>query len=97
MQRCGRRLAFPGPAPPAMAARPDRLFKRFALLPALAAVAAVTSQLRIETCILNVSFRTVEHLVDRCLGLRERFGISYMMMGGEAEAFAPVVEQLAGR
>jgi len=45
----------------------------------------------------HVFFGTVDHLVDKCLGLRERFGISYVMVGGEAEAFAPVVERLAER
>jgi hypothetical protein len=45
----------------------------------------------------HVFFGTVDHLVEKCLGLRERFGISYIMAAGEAEAFAPVVERLAGR
>ena len=45
----------------------------------------------------HVFFGTVQQLVDKCLELRERFGISYIMAGGEAEAFAPVVERLAGR
>jgi probable F420-dependent oxidoreductase len=45
----------------------------------------------------HVFFGTVEQLVDKCEGLRERFGISYIMAGAEAEAFAPVVERLAGR
>ena len=45
----------------------------------------------------HVFFGTVEQLVEKCVGLRERFGITYIMAGGEAEAFAPVVERLAGR
>jgi probable F420-dependent oxidoreductase len=45
----------------------------------------------------HVFFGTIEQLVEKCLGLRERFGISYIMVAGEAEAFAPVVERLAGR
>jgi probable F420-dependent oxidoreductase len=45
----------------------------------------------------HVFFGTVEQLVEKCLGLRERFGISYIMVGSEMEAFAPVVERLAGR
>jgi probable F420-dependent oxidoreductase len=45
----------------------------------------------------HVFFGTIEQLVEKCLGLRERFGISYVMVAGEAEAFAPVVERLAGR
>jgi hypothetical protein len=34
---------------------------------------------------------------EKCLMLRERFGISYVMAGVDALAFAPVVERLAGR
>ena len=45
----------------------------------------------------HVFFGTIEQLVGKCLGLRERFGISYIAVAGEAEAFAPVVERLAGR
>jgi probable F420-dependent oxidoreductase len=45
----------------------------------------------------HVFFGTVEQLVEKCLALRERFGISYIMVGGEAEAFAPVLERLTGR
>jgi probable F420-dependent oxidoreductase len=45
----------------------------------------------------HIFFGTVEQLADKCLGLRDRFGISYITVGGEAEAFAPVVERLAGR
>jgi probable F420-dependent oxidoreductase len=45
----------------------------------------------------QVFLGTVEQLVDKCLGLRERFGISYIMVSDAMEAFAPVVERLAGR
>jgi probable F420-dependent oxidoreductase len=40
---------------------------------------------------------TVDGLVEKCLGLRERFGITAVMVGGGADAFAPVVARLAGR
>ena len=45
----------------------------------------------------HVFVGTIEQLVEKCVGLRERFGISYIMAAGEMEAFAPVVERLAGR
>jgi hypothetical protein len=45
----------------------------------------------------HVFFATIGQLVEKCLGRRERFGLSYIMAAGEAEAFAPVVERLAGR
>ncbi len=45
----------------------------------------------------HLFFGTVEQLVEKCLRLRERFGISYIMAGGAMEEFAPVVERLAGR
>jgi probable F420-dependent oxidoreductase len=45
----------------------------------------------------HVFFGTIGQLTEKCLGLRERFGISYIMVAGEAEAFAPVLERLAGR
>jgi probable F420-dependent oxidoreductase len=45
----------------------------------------------------HVFFGTTEQLVEKCLGLRARFGISYITVPGEMEAFAPVVERLAGR
>jgi probable F420-dependent oxidoreductase len=45
----------------------------------------------------HVFFGTISQLVEKCVDLRERFGISYIMAAGEAEAFAPVVEHLAGR
>jgi alkanesulfonate monooxygenase SsuD/methylene tetrahydromethanopterin reductase-like flavin-dependent oxidoreductase (luciferase family) len=41
---------------------------------------------------------TVEQMSDRLEWLRERFGISYIMVSDELmEALAPVVERLAGR
>jgi probable F420-dependent oxidoreductase len=40
---------------------------------------------------------TVDELVQKCLMLRERFGLSYIFPIAEPEAFAPVVERLAGR
>jgi len=40
---------------------------------------------------------TVDALVQKCLMLRERFGLSYIFPIAEPAAFAPVVERLAGR
>jgi hypothetical protein len=40
---------------------------------------------------------TVDELVQKCLMLRERFGLSYIFPVAEPAAFAPVVERLAGR
>jgi probable F420-dependent oxidoreductase len=40
---------------------------------------------------------TVDALVEKCLMLRERFGISYVFPLAAPAAFAPVVERLAGR
>jgi len=40
---------------------------------------------------------SVDQLVQKCLRLREQFGISYIFPLGEPEAFAPVIERLAGR
>ncbi|MDQ6670526.1 MAG: TIGR03621 family F420-dependent LLM class oxidoreductase [Chloroflexota bacterium] len=40
---------------------------------------------------------TVDQLVDKCLMLRERFGVSYIFPIAEPEAFAPVVARLAGK
>ncbi|HEY0493194.1 MAG TPA: TIGR03621 family F420-dependent LLM class oxidoreductase [Candidatus Dormibacteraeota bacterium] len=45
----------------------------------------------------HVFVGSIESLVDKCLGLRERFGITYIFVGGEFREFAPVVERLAGR
>jgi probable F420-dependent oxidoreductase len=39
---------------------------------------------------------SVDALVEKCLMLREQFGISYILPGGDPEPFAPVVERLAG-
>jgi probable F420-dependent oxidoreductase len=74
---------------------------------ALAAARALADQLRARNgtdlsaeALLDsphVFFGTVRELVEKCLGLRERFGISYIMAGSQAEAFAPVVERLAGQ
>ncbi len=44
----------------------------------------------------HVFYGTVAQLVDKIKGLRERFGISYMLVLGDMHAFAPVVERLAG-
>jgi probable F420-dependent oxidoreductase len=40
---------------------------------------------------------SVERCVEALLAGRERFGISYVNVGGEVEAAAPIVERLAGR
>jgi probable F420-dependent oxidoreductase len=46
----------------------------------------------------HVLVGTVESLVEKLRGLRERFAISYVRIGYDAmEPFAPVVEELAGR
>jgi probable F420-dependent oxidoreductase len=39
---------------------------------------------------------TVDELVEKCLGLRERFGITNINVRGAMDEFAPVVERLAG-
>jgi len=44
----------------------------------------------------HVFYGTVDQLVDKITGLRERFGISYVLVLGDMHAFAPVVERLAG-
>jgi probable F420-dependent oxidoreductase len=45
----------------------------------------------------HIFIGTVDQMVEKMLGLRERFGISYIMIPDDAmEAFAPVVERLAG-
>jgi hypothetical protein len=43
----------------------------------------------------HIFLGTVEQLTQKCLALRERFGISSILITGEMEAFAPVVERLA--
>ncbi|HSR24036.1 MAG TPA: TIGR03621 family F420-dependent LLM class oxidoreductase [Candidatus Eisenbacteria bacterium] len=45
----------------------------------------------------HVFLGTVDDLVEKCLALRDRFGISNVMVRTEIEEFAPVVERLAGR
>jgi probable F420-dependent oxidoreductase len=40
---------------------------------------------------------SVDGLVQKCLMLRERFGLSYIFPLGDPQAFAPVIERLAGR
>ena len=44
----------------------------------------------------HIFLGTVDELVEKCLSLRERYGISNVMVGAQIEAFAPVVERLAG-
>jgi alkanesulfonate monooxygenase SsuD/methylene tetrahydromethanopterin reductase-like flavin-dependent oxidoreductase (luciferase family) len=44
----------------------------------------------------HIFFGTVDELVEKCLDLRERYGITNVMVRGEMEEFAPVVERLAG-
>ena len=44
----------------------------------------------------HVFYGTVEQLVDKITGLRQQFGISYVLVLGDMHAFAPVVERLAG-
>ena len=40
---------------------------------------------------------TVDEVVEQCIERRERFGLSYICIGADAyEAFAPVVDRLAG-
>jgi len=45
----------------------------------------------------HLFFGTVQQLVDKCLAMRERWQISNIMIWSELDAFAPVVERLAGR
>lgn len=45
----------------------------------------------------HVFVGSIDSLVEKCLGLRERFGITYIFIGAEFREFAPVVERLAGR
>jgi probable F420-dependent oxidoreductase len=45
----------------------------------------------------HVFYGTVRQLADKCVGLRERFGISYILVLGDMYAFAPVIERLAGQ
>jgi probable F420-dependent oxidoreductase len=45
----------------------------------------------------HVFIGSVQQLVDKCLMLRERFGISYFLPLGDLTEFAPVVERLVGR
>jgi probable F420-dependent oxidoreductase len=44
----------------------------------------------------HVFFGTVDELVEKCLDLRERFGITNVMVRAAMDEFAPVVERLAG-
>ena len=44
----------------------------------------------------HVFLGTVDELVEKCLSMRERFGISNVMVRSQIEEFAPVVERLAG-
>jgi len=44
----------------------------------------------------HIFLGTVDELVEKCLSLRERFGISNVMVRAQIEEFAPVVERLAG-
>ncbi len=45
----------------------------------------------------HVFVGTTEHMVERCLELRERYGITNVMVRSQVDEFAPVVERLAGR
>jgi hypothetical protein len=40
---------------------------------------------------------SVDQLERKCVELRDRFGISYVMVSDGMEEFAPVVEHVAGR
>ena len=40
---------------------------------------------------------SVDECVDRLMALRERYGISYLHLGGNLAAAAPIVARLAGR
>jgi probable F420-dependent oxidoreductase len=42
----------------------------------------------------HVFLGSVDQLVEKCRGLRERFGISYILVIGDMHAFAPVIERL---
>src|SRR5215207_6100710 len=45
----------------------------------------------------HVFIGTVPQLIDKCLGLRERFSITYIFAFGALREFAPVVQQLTGK
>jgi probable F420-dependent oxidoreductase len=45
----------------------------------------------------HVFIGTVDELVEKCLAMRERLGISNVMVRTQIDEFAPVVERLAGR
>ena len=44
----------------------------------------------------HIFIGTIDSLVDKIVGLRERFGISSVMLD-DVDALAPIVERLAGR
>jgi len=44
----------------------------------------------------HVFLGTVDELVEKCLALRERYGITNVMVRSAIDEFAPVVERLAG-
>ena len=45
----------------------------------------------------HIFLGTVDELVEKCLELRERFGITNVNVRGAMEEFAPVMERLAGK
>lgn len=45
----------------------------------------------------SVLHGSVDECVDRLLALRDRYGISYLHLGGNLDAAAPIVARLAGR
>ena len=62
----------------------------------LAAMLGVTSRMIAESPFALVG--SPEELIDRLVERRERFGVSYVIVGGDdVESFAPVVAQLADR
>ena len=68
---------------------------RRALAEAIAPTLGVSPEQALDTP--HALAGTVDEIVEQCLDRRERFGISYVCLGLDAyEAFAPVVERLAG-
>ena len=62
---------------------------------ALAGMLGVTTRMVAESPFALIG--TPEELVDRLVERRERFGVSYVIVGGDdVESFAPVVAALAG-
>ena len=68
---------------------------RMALAEAIAPALGVSPEQALDTP--HALAGTVDEIVEQCIERRERFGISYLSISLDAyEAFAPVVDRLAG-